>query len=254
MKKDFPILEFDGAREAVIEPSREIQPIDMPERCVFCFFHDVMAGLPENEGTRHVKDLKSELGAHPVYEISVEGRRVAVLHPGVGAPLAAALMEEVIALGCHKFIACGSAGVLDSGIALGHVIVPASAVRDEGTSYHYLPPGREVAASPEGVAAIRHALDEHGVDYIVSKSWTTDAFYRETPAKVRLRRSEGCVAVEMEAAALFAVAQFRGVTFAQMLYGGDDVGGTEWDSRDWHGRGAVRERLFRLAVAACLRL
>ena len=69
--------------------------------------------------------------------------------------------------------------------------------------------------------------------YVQGKTWTTDGFYRETPAKVPLRRAEGCLTVEMEAAAFFAVAQFRGVQFGQMLYGGDDVSGAEWDHRDW---------------------
>jgi len=167
---------------------------------------------------------------------------------------ARAQVEEVIAAGCRKFVACGGAGVLDREIAVGHVIVAASAVRDEGTSYHYLPPGREVAASPEAVAAIEKVLAARGVPSITAKTWTTDAFYRETQEKVALRRSEGCLTVEMEAAAFFAVAQFRGVTFGQILYGGDDVSGCDWDSRTWQGRRDVREALFHLAAEACLLL
>ena len=135
---------------------------------------------------------------------------------------------------------------------MGHIIVPVSAVRDEGTSYHYLPPAREVEASPAGIAAIERTLQARGVPYMLGKTWTTDAIFRETPAKVQLRKSEGCLTVEMEAAAFFAVAQFRGVTFAQMLYGGDDVSGTEWDARGWNKRMSVRERLFWLAAEACL--
>jgi purine-nucleoside phosphorylase len=97
-------------------------------------------------------------------------------------------------------------------------------------------------------------LEKHGVEYLISKTWTTDAPYRETPAKVQLRRSEGCLTVEMEAAALFAVARFRGAICAQMLYAGDDVSSTEWDHRDWTSQTSVRERLFWLAAEACLTL
>ena len=132
--------------------------------------------------------------------------------------------------------------------------MPDAAVRDEGTSYNYMPPGREVTASPEGVAAVERTLEEHGIGYIVAKTWTTDAPYRETPDKIKLRRAEGCLTVDMEAAAFFAVAQFRGVTFAQMLYGGDDVSGDEWDRRDWSNRTTIREKLFWLAAEACLSL
>jgi uridine phosphorylase len=143
---------------------------------------------------------------------------------------------------------------LNNDLALGHVVIPTSAVRDEGTSYHYLPPGREVGPSPEGVAAIEATLAARNVPYVKGKTWTTDGVYRETRAKVKRRRGEGCLTVEMEAAAFFAVAQFRGVTFAQMLYSGDSLGGDEWDGRKWMSRTSVRENLFWLAVEAALRL
>lgn len=252
-RREYPILEFDEAREAVLEPARLVAARDVPGRAVVCFFQDVISRLVQQQKLSVIHHLRSEIGAHPVYALEHEGRRLAVFHPGVGAPLAAGLLEEVIALGCRDFIACGGAGVLESDIAVGHVIVPTSAVRDEGTSYHYLPPGREVEPHPEAVAAIEAALRERGIEYVAGKTWTTDALYRETPAKVRRRRAEGCLAVEMEAAAFFAVARFRGVRFGQLLYGGDDVAGEEWSHRHWTTHD-VRETLFWLAVEACLRL
>jgi uridine phosphorylase len=251
MRQQHPILEYDPNPDAVIQPGRLVDPIDAPEHCVICFFREVIAGLVASGRARQISAQKSEVGEHPVYEIDLDGRRLAVFHPGVGAPLAAGLLEEVIALGCRKFIACGGCGVLDSEIVAGHVIVPVSAVRDEGTSYHYLPPAREVDASAEGVAAIEAVLRAHAVPYLTGKTWTTDAIYRETPGKVIARRKEGCLTVEMEAAAFFAVAQHRKISFAQLLYAGDDVGGAEWDHREWV-RLPVRERLFWLAAEACL--
>src|SRR5260370_16655149 len=80
---------------------------------------------------------------------------------------------------------------------------------------------REVGADPRALAAIEKTLKRNGVDYIVGKTWTTDAIYRETRARVNARKREGCLTVEMEAAAFFAVAQFRRVQFGQILYGGD---------------------------------
>ncbi|HEV2461851.1 MAG TPA: nucleoside phosphorylase [Ktedonobacterales bacterium] len=251
---EYPILEFDPASEAALEPSKLIRPADIPEHAVLCFFQDVITQLSQHETARVVKRLRSEIGTHPVYEIGVQGRRLAVIHPGVGGPLAGAMLEEVIALGCRQIIACGGAGVLDSSIVLGHVLIPTSAVRDEGTSYHYLPPGREVAADPAAVAAIQATLQAHGVEYLLTKTWTTDAIYRETREKVRRRRAEGCLAVEMEAAAFFAIARFRNVQLAQMLYGGDDVAAEQWDGRDWQSHASGREKLFWLAAEACLRL
>jgi len=132
--------------------------------------------------------------------------------------------------------------------------VPSVAVRDEGTSYHYLPPGREVAPHPIALKAIETTLQKHCCPYLLGKTWTTDAIYRETRSKVQLRKSEGCVTVEMEAAAFFAVAQFRSVLFGQILYAGDDVSGIEWDPREFFKRGPIREQVFWLAVETCLQL
>lgn len=254
MRRDYPILEFDPSPTAVIEPTHWVRDAGTPEHCVICFFQEVIAKLDENGALETFHEETWEDSVHRFYELEVDGRRLALFHPGVGGPVASGMLEVAIALGCRKFIACGGAGVLDREIAVGHVIVPRAAVRDEGTSYHYLPPSREVEASPEGVAAIEEVLQKHDVDYLVSKTWTTDAPYRETRNKVKLRRSEGCLTVEMEAAAFFAVARFRDVILAQMLYGGDDVSGDAWDHRDWVHQVSVRERLLWLAAEACLTL
>ena len=159
----------------------------------------------------------------------------------------------MIALGCRKFVACGGAGVLVGSIAVGHIVVPTAAIRDEGTSYHYLPPAREVATTRRALAAIEAVLRENNHDYVRGKTWTTDAVYRETRPRMARRQREGCVVVEMEAASFFAVARFRRVEFAQILYGGDSLAGPRWDPRGWN-RHATRERLFHLAAEACLRL
>jgi uridine phosphorylase len=249
-----PILEFDAASEAIIEPRKVVKPIDIPERCVLGFFQDVITKVAGERQARVVHHLVSEIGQLPIYETNVDGQSLAFVHPGVGAPLAGAFLEELIALGCRKFIACGGAGVLDGEIAVGHVVVPTNAIRDEGTSYHYLPPSREVAPDQAGVAAIESTLQKHHVPYVMGKTWTTDAIYRETRAKMEARKAEGCLTVEMEAAAFFAIAQFRGVSFAQLLYGGDSLAGDEWDARGWMGRASTREKLFWLAVEAALRL
>jgi len=104
------------------------------------------------------------------------------------------------------------------------------------------------------VNAIAATLGEHQVAHRLVKTWTTDAFYRETPARIAARRAEGCACVEMETAALAAVAQFRGVKFGQLLYGGDDLGGAEWDGRNWNGQWNIREKLTFLAAEIALRI
>jgi len=251
MKRKYPILEFDDSKQAIIEPSKVIHKLDVPEHCVLCFSYEVIKKL-NNEGKLiHITDLSSCMGLHPVYEVKFNNKRIAVFHPGIGAPLVAGLFEEIIARGMTKFIACGGAGVLDKEIAVGHLIIPTSAIRDEGTSYHYLTPSREIEPSKEGIEAIEITLKKHKCKYLLSKTWTTDAFYRETKDKVKLRKSEGCLTVEMECSALCAVAKFRSVIFAQLLYGGDDVSCEEWDPRRTKDRLFINENVFWLAVEAC---
>ncbi|HLB38961.1 MAG TPA: nucleoside phosphorylase [Actinomycetota bacterium] len=253
-RDDAPILEFDPTPTAVIEPNEVVDPIDIPEHVVLCFFQDVIQDVVERHGGRQIDVLISEIGHNPVYELEIDGSRLALVHPGVGAPLAAGFLEELIARGCRAFMACGGAGVLVPELTLGHVIVPTSAIRDEGTSYHYMAPSRTVAPSPDAVAAIRATLQRHGVPFVEGATWTTDALYRETRAKVERRAAEGCLTVEMEAAAFFAVATFRSVTFGQLLYAGDDLSGDGWDGRGWDEHVEGRELLFRLAAEAVLTL
>ena len=250
----YPILEYDLAREALIEPSKVIRPRDVPEHCVICFFQEVIDKVVAEHGATLLARNKWEDGPHPLYEITHRGRRLAFFHPSIGGPMAAGLLEEMIAWGCKKFIACGGCGVLEKEIAVGHLILVTSAVRDEGVSYHYLPPAREVLADESVIQALAQTMDRLGVSYRRGKTWTTDAPYRETAAKVALRRQEGCVTVEMEAASFLAVAEFRSVPFGQVLYGGDDLSGAEWDHRSWQSRSEVRENLFWLCAEACLSL
>lgn len=248
-----PLLHFDPSPMALIEPTAVLEPIDIAPRCVLCFFNnDVISDLNNSGRLREVHTLGTETGPNPVYEVELNGQRLAVCHPGVGAPLAAGFMEELIALGCRTFIACGGAGVLLKELVLGHVVVPTEALRDEGTSYHYLPAGREVRPDADAVGAILETLERAEIPYRTGPTWTTDGIYRETQAKVERRRSSGCLTVEMEAAAMFAVARFRGVRCAQLLYGGDDLSGAIWDARAWQSRTSIRERLFWLAAEACL--
>lgn len=254
IKKEFPILEYDYSRQAVIEPHKLFGRINIPEKCVITFFKDVIDRLKEENRLAIVTELRSEAGIHPIYEMVYGAEKLIVYHSMVGAPSAVGLLEEVTALGCRKFIACGGAGVIQREIAVGHLIIPTAAIRDEGTSYHYLPPSREVEINIDALKSILKVLDRHKIPYIQAKTWTTDAFYRETKDKVELRRQEGCVSVEMECSALAAVAEFRNLTFGQILYGGDDVSCEEWDSRCWHERTDVREKVFVLAVESCLNL
>jgi uridine phosphorylase len=253
LRKNYPILEFDP-EDGMIETDHDPDLPQIPERCVMSFFNDVLTDMHARGELEIIDYLTSENGPNPIYKTRNGQVEVAVVHPGVGAPLSAGFMDELIARGARKFIVCGGAGELDKRIARGHLIIPVAAIRDEGTSYHYLPPGREVGANPECVESLERTMKARGISYLLTKTWTTDSFFRETKKKIKLRKMEGCLTVEMEASALFAVAKFRNVIRAEVLYAGDDVSGDKWDRREWPGRGSIREGLIRISIEACANL
>lgn len=249
-----PLLEFDPAPTAYIEPSRTISPRDVPQACVLTWFRDAAERAVEAAGGRLLFEVQWEDGPRPLYEIEHGGQRVGIAPMPVGGATAAGVLEELIAFGCRTFVACGGAGVLQQDLALGHLVVVDSAVRDEGTSHHYLPPGRVVEAHAPALAVLAATLEEHGMPFVLGRTWTTDAPYRETVDKIATRREEGCLTVEMENASVAAVARFRDAPLAQVLYGGDDLSGEEWDHRSWTSQHEVRDELIRVAADAALRL
>ena len=251
-----PILEHDEDRAAIImpDPFRFAKCGPIPSRGVLCFFQDVISSLLEEAKLKKLGHLTTEMGDHPVYAYMHDGKPVTVFQPGVGAPLAAAFLEELIAVGVTKYMVCGACGALNTETIVGHPVVLTSAVRDEGTSYHYLPPAREVKAHPKAISVLLKVLQSSGLDFKTAKTWTTDAIYRETKEKRKLRISEGCDVVEMEAAALFAVAQFRDICLGQIVYTGDLVVPEGWDDRNWNKRTEDRHLLFDLAVKAVMEL
>lgn len=221
---------------------------------VLCFFNDVLDQLAASGRLRQVYVLHSEIGHNPVYELETDLGPVTVVHPGVGAPLAAGFVEETAALGVRTFVACGGAGALVDDLALGHVMVVTSALRDEGTSLHYVAPGRVIDADPLGVSVLEETLRSLDVPYFLGRTWTTDAIFRETRGRIERRLAEGCSVVDMESSAFIAVARYRGLRFAQLLYAGDSLAGQEWDSRHWVGAGEIRLRLFEVAARAAIAL
>ena len=131
-KKAFPILEFDDTKSALIEASCLVKPIEGFECCVITFFRDVIEKMREEGKLREAAWLKSETLDIPIYETVFEGKKIHITLGYLGAAGSAGFLEEMIAYGFNKFIVCGGAGVLQKDIAVGHLIIPTSAIRDEG--------------------------------------------------------------------------------------------------------------------------
>ena len=249
-----PILEYPGAGPAVIEPVRRAGTYGpVPECAVLCYFADELDRMHRAGQLRQVftTGVEDEL---PVYRMGRGKNAVALCFPGIGAPRTAMTLEVLIGCGARRIVCCGSAGALVPGLEAGTIVVPDAALRDEGTSYHYQVRGRFSRPHAAALRAIKEACRERGAPFIVGKTWTTDGLFRETPRQVQRRRDEGCLVVEMEAAALFAVARFREVILGQLLYAGDDVSQETWNTRNWSQLTGPRQALLHLAIDSVRRI
>lgn len=126
---DYPILEYDPTPRAIIEPKEQVAALDVPEHCVLTFFNEVLEKLFQQGKAKIITTHPwADVDRH-LFELKFAGKRFAAIHPGVGAPLTCGILEEIIARGCRKFIACGGCGVLDREIVVGGMVVANAAVR-----------------------------------------------------------------------------------------------------------------------------
>lgn len=251
-KSKFPILNFDDNKKTKLTvqqtDGKKSQGIDYG---VICFDIESCERLAREYPSRVIGVFKG-CGIQPlnIYVVNFNGTEI-ILHPGVvGGPLAAAAMEGLATFSCKKVIAAGGAGVLKPEIARGHLIIPTSAVRQEGTSYHYVAPSKYINCPQTVVKNMCEYLKTKGLPFVCGKTWTTDAIFRETQDLIDLRTKEGCICVEMENATFAAVAQFYNIKFGQILYGGDSLCGDVWDKRDWPNEDVKKRTHFELLKLA----
>lgn len=224
---------FDNASPAIISPLiKENRP--KADVCIITFSCEVEKFAVEKYADGEIASLWCATGRTPVYGISRNGKRIAFYKTFVGAPITAGLAEDAIAgLDCRRFILFGGAGCLDREIAHGKVMVPTAAYRDEGTSYHYAPAADYIPVRNAGIVA--DCMKKNGIPYVLGKTWTTDAFYRETRDNFEKRKADGCISVEMECAGLQAMFDFRGLELYVFFTGGDLLDAPEWDARQTEG-------------------
>ncbi len=191
--------------------------------------------LAEREDFEEIAAPPAHRDGMPVYRTRMRDIDLAVFYFRIGAPVATFTMEEMFVMGAQAVVAYGSCGTLNREIAAQGLILPAAALRDEGTSYHYAPPSVEIGQDASSLALMRGTLKRLNIPYAEGKTWTTDAIYRETRAKAERRRAQGCVCVDMECSALIAAARFRQKRFAQYLYAADNLDASRWEARTLGG-------------------
>ncbi|MCB0035533.1 MAG: nucleoside phosphorylase [Anaerolineales bacterium] len=190
-----------------------------PETVVLCyqnnFFHEAHARYRTEKVDGFLGDL---------YLYKAKRGRIGVAgNFGIGAPVTAMIMEDLISYGVKQFIILGMAGGLQPELRPGHVIIAKRAIRDEGTSHHYVPPEKFAEASPTLTHHLSQSFHSDGIPHQLGCTWTTDAPYRETTAEVLQYQKEGVLTVEMEAAAMFSVGHALGAQVAAAYVVSDSI-------------------------------
>ncbi len=226
----------DDHSACLIDPKRGRSEHPLPPLAILVFNPEDLAScsscFSKPPGRSH------KLYLSEVFTGDYRGRAVAIAGPMLGAPQTILVLEKMIALGAKRFIAAGWCGSLQDDVRIGEVVLPASAISEEGTSSHY--PGYPPVPSPALYGSLKSCLA--GSELVVHEGtvWSTDAPFRETCAKVKDFQGKGVLSVDMETSALFTVAAFRGVEAAAVLVVSDSLSGLKW----LHG---FREPAFREA-------
>lgn len=168
------------------------------------------------------------------------GTRFGIVGSAVGGAFSVLVAEQLFASGCDALVSVASAGqIVDSEPPPYHILVE-RALRDEGTSHHYLPPSAYAVADPALVAVAANGIAHAGYSIRIGATWTTDAPFRETAETIFARKREGILAVEMEAAALYAFADACGRPVLCLAHVTNKLGCIEGDFEKGQDNGASR--------------
>lgn len=212
------MIKFDPDKNAIINPV-SFGIANFPSKALIIYDDDYFDKLAAENYLIEVIDSSGRKRD----EFSILNNDYLILNPGEGAPTSAIMLEMAIASGVKSVVAFGTAGSLDSTTLPHKIIIPTAAVREEGVSYHYLPDSEEVEQDEASIQVLQREIRKNDLDFITGKTWTTDAFFRETSGKVKAMKSRGCICTEMECSALIAICRFRNVRFAQFLLSFDNL-------------------------------
>lgn len=221
-----PLVTPERSREYMTSADEEAT-LSPPEAVILCYSRALMDALT----TAHEGEMVDQYFGD-LYLFADADNEVGVLgNFGIGAPTTAMLMEELIADGVETFLSIGYAGCLDDSIEMGEIIVCDRAIRDEGTSHHYVPPGEPATPTASLRREIEETLRRDGETIHVGPTWTTDAVFQETTAELERYASEGVLTVEMEASTVFTVADHRGVDAASLFVVSDYLRREAWEPK-----------------------
>ncbi len=216
--------------------------IVLPEIAVGVFSKELFNDVVEKFSCNEVGYIKNANYERNVYVMNYKGNLITFFMAGVGGPNIAGDIEELSVSGVKKFIIFGNCGVLDSTIEDCSIVIPNEAYREEGTSYHYVEASETIEVNPKYKEIFKEILKENDFDYREGKTWTTDAFYRETKDKIEYFKNKGVLTVEMEGATIAAVCKRLNLEYFTFYYAGDNLDGVEWDQRSLSGKDMIDKK------------
>lgn len=217
------------------------------DKCILFLARDFAKLKGVYEKCELIYKFKSASSISPVY---LYDNKILIALCPLGGAASVNLMEELMYVGITQFIGIGSCGAIVP-VDFNELLAPCKSIRDEGSSYHYLPPSRYVETSDMLNRKIVKVLTRHNKNFKTDTVWTTDAIYRETPKRIGARIKDGAVGVEMECASLSAVAKAKNVHYATLLYYSDYNNGAQWNTRIYD-KFELRKEMVDLAVEALL--
>jgi purine-nucleoside phosphorylase len=206
---------------------KRLPTVDVPALCILDPDGDIVRRLRQ---TGQVQPFPNWPCYHTALDtFMLAGQTVGIVGCAVGAPFAVLIAEQLFASGCRLLVSITSAGQITPAGSTPYFVIIDRALRDEGTSYHYAAPSEYSHADPGLVAMVAEAFKNKGLSVTVGASWTTDAPFRETAEAIAAARSKGVLAVEMEAAALYAFAQAANKQVLCLAHVTNTMGQTEQD-------------------------
>ena len=183
------LTEFDDNRQAIINPEDLNEPLEgFPKIAVSCFSRSTFQRMLEMFPHELIYETSMANVAIPIYKLVIDEQELVLFNAPVGASACVAILEDIFALGTDKLVLFGTCGVLDEDIKETSIIIPSHALRDEGTSFHYVEASNEIAVNVGVLACFRSYLNERQIPHKEGKVWTTDGIYRETSAKLKARK------------------------------------------------------------------
>jgi uridine phosphorylase len=226
-----PIYKKKYNSKAVLTPKKfleyrkkrnQMANIKIPKLAILCYNSNFIKDIKKRYNTEMIKWPTAKAYYIKDYDVLV------LSEFGIGSPSTAMLLEDLIAYGIKNFITIGNAGGISDKVKVGDIILCDKAIRDEGVSYHYIKDSMYAYPRKGFFNKVKKHLDKD-FEYKIGASWTHDVFYRETIDEIRYYKKKEVLTTELEAASVFAIAQYREVNVAVVFVVSDSMADLEWN-------------------------